>query len=807
MDFNFLGMGSRKGSDEPLVQAGSAELVSASYVGENASPSSGPDIYKKISLWSIYIGIFLLPLFSLPWTTSILELNKQLLLVAVSSVALVSWLLGVVSSGVLSWRKNYLNLPILAFALAFALASVFSVSRFRSFFGTSGNLSESLIVILSLVAFYLAAVNVVSDKGRKLISILSLSLLLALVFGILQVLGIYLFNFSFLAARTFNTIGSINSLGVAAAVALPLFSKFRFQRGVFGRLNPGKLGVIISIAILALINWWVLWAVAISGMVALISFGSVNRDKFRISKFMLPMLVIIIAIFLMIINFNLAPVKSNLPVEIGPGFSLSWQVVSGVMRENFVFGYGPENFSLAFDKYGAGALSGTTVSSLRFFDSTSQVLNFFVSGGIILVVAFGFLLASVIWTVVKKIRDSQLSPRVESVLASLAAVIAAIFLYPFGIVMMFIFFILLAIMVLSLWGEDIMTVQIEERASLSLVSSLGFIGGLILVLVGGYFGGLIYLSEIKYAQALRDPNPEGVVEKAGRAIGWNGSDSRFYRTVSQAALAIVSEEIRKDPGLKDPDSQDRAQNNVSLAIDSAVQATQIEPNEVNNWINLGSVYENLIGLINGVDKLSESAYLKASELRPGDPGIRNRVGSMYLAKAGILNQIASRGGANVQEIRTEMADSLAQAESNYKQVIEMSPNFGLAIYNLGVVYERQGRLKEAIGQLEKVAPFNTNQPNLAFELGLLYYRDDQKDKSFEQLQRAVLLSPSFSNARWYLGLIYEERGELDQAIGQLEKIINVEANKNNAAVLNKLEELRAGKVSIPPEAVLDQRPL
>ena len=61
-------------------------------------------------------------------------------------------------------------------------------------------------------------------------------------------------------------------------------------------------------------------------------------------------------------------------------------------------------------------------------------------------------------------------------------------------------------------------------------------------------------------------------------------------------------------------------------------------------------------------------------------------------------------------------------EENLRKAVELSPNFGLAIYSLGVVYERQGKVNEAIKELEKVFPANSNQPGLAFELGLLYYR-------------------------------------------------------------------------------------
>ena len=118
-----------------------------------------------------------------------------------------------------------------------------------------------------------------------------------------------------------------------------------------------------------------------------------------------------------------------------------------------------------------------------------------------------------------------------------------------------------------------------------------------------------------------------------------------------------------------------------------------------------------------------------------------------------------------------------------------------------------GKVREAIVQLEKIAPYNSNQPTLAFELGLLYYRDNQKDKAFSQLQRAVLLSPDFANARWYLGLLYEERQDLPNAIDQMEKILSNDTNKDNEAVLTKLDELKNGKKTIPPKRVLDQKPI
>ena len=220
----------------------------------------------------------------------------------------------------------------------------------------------------------------------------------------------------------------------------------------------------------------------------------------------------------------------------------------------------------------------------------------------------------------------------------------------------------------------------------------------------------------------------------------------------------------------------------------AKQATTVAPRESVNWENLGAVYQNLLGLVDGVDVLAESAYLKALDLRPGDSAFYNKIGNVYLNKA----QIARR-----QNQSQQMSEALVSAESNFKKALEISENYGLAIYNLGAVYEAQGRLPESIKQLERVVPHNSDQPNLWFELGLLYYRNNQKDNAFQAFQRVLVIEPNFANARWYLSLIYEERKDASSAINEIQKILTVEANKDNQAVIQRLEQLQKGVPTNP----------
>ena len=599
-------------------------------------------------------------------------------------------------------------------------------------------------------------------------------------------------------SKAFNTVGSVNSLGMVAAIVLPLF--YKTKSNSFGKYI-NMVGILLAMMILVVLNWWVLWAVAMAGMATMMALDSLNNPGFKISKFLLPMTIIVLGVFLMVINLNINFLKKDFPVEVAPSFNLSTNIAESVLIKNLAFGYGPENFSLAFDEYGAGKLSNTTLSSAKFFDSTSQVFNWAVQGGLVVLAAFVFLL----WLLVRGMFKGGLTEEDAGVLSVVVALVVGMFLYPFNLTLMFIAYVMMGLMAVSLWGDKKILFNVEERASASLISSLGFMGGLVLVLVGSYFGATLYISDIKYSQALSSQDKEKTVNLLVEAINWNGQDDRYYRASSQAVLALLSTELNKKGN--NTDKTAKIQNHLSSAISLAKRATEVASRESNNWSNLGDVYQNLIGLVDGMDKLAEDSYLKAAELRPGDANFYNKIGSMYLAKSDLSRQLAASGGANATKFQQEIIPNLIKAQENFKKAIDFSDSFGLAIYNLGVVYDRMGKVREAIRQLEKIAPYNSKQPTIAFELGLLYYRDSQKDKAFNQLQRAVLLSPSFSNARWYLGLLYEERQDIPNAIDQMEKILSIDANKDNQIVLTKLNELKLGKKTIPPKKVLDSKPL
>lgn len=794
-------------AEQAYAETSEATLAVSSEGRESQAEVEGTKVYKTIVRWALMVGAFLMPILFLPWTTSVLELNKSLLLLVVAGVGLIAWLLSLVSSGRFLWRASVFDKAVLAVFGVSVITTIFSVSRFNSLFGTAGNLASSLMMVCAFTVVYFLIVNSAEDEGQSLTSLISTSLSIVLLFGVLQMLGLHILKYidvlKFTDSNAFNSVGSANALGVLAAVSLPLLGGSK-NRGWIRYLH--MVGVASAIVVLMVLNWWVIWTIAIVGMAGWITFESLAYEKFSISRFIIPMTVIVIGVFLMVVNFNFTALKSKLPVEVAPSFQLSGQVVKSVFKENLATGYGPTNFSLAFDKYGASEIAESTISNAKFSAGTSEMFTSITNSGLLMVLALLVMVWAFIQGVTRYIRDKQSVHRANAqyVWATLCALGAAFLLYPFNMTLMFMAYVVLALVVLTLWGKNSKVYDAEHNVAVSLASSLGFIGGLILVLVGAYFGISAYIGDVQYAKALGNQDIVKASEGVVSAINWNSQSDAYYRTASQAALGLLSQELKKKADKADTQQATRVQNYMGSAVNLAKKATELGPRESSNWSNLGNVYQNLLGLVGGVDALSASAYEKASELRPGDPSFNNQIGNLYLAESQLLRQAAA-GNQNANQLIQQANTALGLAEVNFKKAIEMSNNFGLAIYNLGVVYDQEGKLPEAIKQLEKIAPFNSDQPNLLFELGLLYYRNGDKDKAFNTLQQVLVLQPNYANASWYLALIYEERKDIPNAVNLLKKILAVEENRDNQTVLDKLQQLEAGQTATGK--VINQKPI
>ena len=141
--------------------------------------------------FSIYVLVFLLPLFFLPFSYEALEYNKQYLLFFLVSIGFLAWIAKMIFvDRELKFKKTLLDIPIFTFLFVSILSAIFSVDRFSSLFGTYGRFSDGLIGILSLGILYFLITNNVTQVS-KLIKTLLLSVLFVVLFSYFSIFGIW----------------------------------------------------------------------------------------------------------------------------------------------------------------------------------------------------------------------------------------------------------------------------------------------------------------------------------------------------------------------------------------------------------------------------------------------------------------------------------------------------------------------------------------------------------------------------------------------------------------------------------------
>src|ERR1700733_7505652 len=83
---------------------------------------------------------------------------------------------------------------------------------------------------------------------------------------------------------------------------------------------------------------------------------------------------------------------------------------------------------------------------------------------------------------------------------------------------------------------------------------------------------------------------------------------------------------------------------------------------------------------------------------------------------------------------------------------------------------QQGKLDEAIAQLQAVESRDPAAKGLALEMGTAYYKKSDFPKAIEYLKRATLADPASGEATQLLGLSYYLNGHPSDAIPMLEKV-------------------------------------
>lgn len=667
--------------------------------------------FEFISLGLIGILLVLFPLFFLTVTTDAFILAKQLMLIAVSTLAFLFFGLRTLLSGKLRLRRSPFDLPVALFILVSLASAVFSTNRYDALIAVAP--------VLFLGVLYFLIVNVVKNEKQLLFLLSSLTLGAAIVAVLttLSFMKIYLLPFEYSHVPYFTTFGSLLDQAVYFALVLPIAGYFGY-----GYINAQKKNGPETLAAAAE--------------------GTTQKKSSRQSLAAFGIAFFVIAAGLGLSVYMLMTSQKPLILPFDTGLQTAMSSISQGSPNIFksiLLGSGFGTFLTDFTQFKSPSFNNNdALWAFTFFRSSSFIFELMATTGLLGLVTFGLLLYRVF--------------RQKTFFLPLVLAVIAAFLLPFSFTLMTLFFILIGLFAVvtihnepSKYGENelrftslrhgllrfkhthAMTEADQQIRKVNRILPLLFvIVSFALFAAPLYFVTRFTLSDVIFQQSLVAASRNDGVQTyqlQASAITMFPYRDVYYRAFSQTNLALANALATNQQKAKEP-NQDVQKNILTLiqqSINAGRRAVTISPLTSFNWNNLSTIYRSLIGFGENADKFTILTLNQAVALDPNNP-------QQYIDLGGVYYQL----GQYDEAIR------------HFETSINLKKNYANAYYNLGHAYEEKGQFDQAnqIYQMVKTLvadnPENTKKINEDIEKLSKRKAGQQTQQQQQQTQQTTI---------------------------------------------------------------------
>ena len=628
------------------------------------------------SLFLLGLLLLIFPFFLLTLTTDAFVLPKQTLLGTAVLIILLVFGIKSLAKGQVVLRRTPFDLPIVLFTLSVLLSSIFAVNRADALI--------SFVPLLFSVLVFFIVVNTAKDKNSVLLLIASLitGASIVSILSLLSFLKVYVLPFAFAKSQTFNPLGSMLDQSLYLLLILPLT---------------------IYLA-------WPLFSKQKSSDPAVVNYtdSSGHEKKVNPAPFAIGAVIIIVGLLISsYLLFKTPPQNGGLltlPFE--TGFQTAFAAISqdrGRVFQGFLFGSGYGTYITDFTRFKQPSFNqNQNLWALTFFRSSSFIFELLATTGILGVLFFILLLYRIFK--VRFIFVIFLIPVIAAILVPFSFVILALFFILLGILSSLrgnsskaqsegFFDVELQLVALQkgLLAFDTSPTQHKKSVLPSIILAL------ILILVGliGYFGGKYVISDAIFQQSLvaaSQNNGTLTYQKQASAISIFSYRDAYYRIFSQTNLALANSLATQQPANSSPSAQTQQTifTLIQQSINSARSAVTYAPQTMFNWQNLASIYRSLIGFGQNADNFAILANQQAITLDPNNP-------QEYINLGGIYYQLGQWDNAIRQ----------------FQIAAALKPDLANAYYNLGHALQEKGDLTDAMTQYETVRRLVVNdKPSL-----------------------------------------------------------------------------------------------
>lgn len=212
--------------------------------------------------------------------------------------------------------------------------------------------------------------------------------------------------------------------------------------------------------------------------------------------------------------------------------------------------------------------------------------------------------------------------------------------------------------------------------------------------------------------------------------------------------------------------------------------------------NLGICHDR-----NGEREKAEAAFRRGLEECPGSPELRDELAAHYLAEnrnlkeaLALSEEAVALGRDEVRhlytlgEVRAALHDD-AGAEEAYRAVLTLDPEDPEARVELGLIYERRGRISEAEEQFMEALKRDPNNPRALHSYAGLYYSAGDEAMAERLLERALTSDPGYAPALSALSGLKAGQGDREGALRLMRRAI--EAGERDRSYFENAPEFAA----------------
>jgi tetratricopeptide (TPR) repeat protein len=707
---------------------------------KKAAASVKPAVKEKASskgLDAIIVGtiaaVFLLiPVFFTGMVSQGIGFEKLMLFYFLVLLGVVAWVTKGVVEGELKLKRTPLDLPISGLLAVFSIATVLSVNTKDSLIGSYGSSTKSLFAVIIFIIFYYLIVNNLDIKRIKLYFwCLIASTSLVALYAFAQLMGWFVLPADFTHMKNFNSMGSLSALTMFLTIFLPILVVAMTQ---LGKISPNLnsvlaavikiyLGAIIllSLVILALLNGFAFWPIAIGGMVIILMFFLSKVIKTTNNNLLIPLFSFLALIILLVLgNFNF--VNLGLPSEVSLSRGSSWEIAKNSLKENPLFGTGLSTFTHAFSKYRSADFNNSPLWNIRFDNASGSVFELLATVGVL-----GLLSVLIVILIVLSISFLTLikanGKDIDSVLLGLfAGFVSAIMysvLFPMNNSLLIITAILSIFTIstaLIIYPEKFKLFTLSFRASANYALALAAIflcvsAGVVVLFTMGL---KLFIADVYAKNAFTAANDEEKVKNLSKSISLAPYQDIYYLRIANTYMGMANQAAMSGG------DQTAVGNYISQAIEKGKKGVDIAANKAANNESLALIYENASFYTRGALEWSETLYNEVAKLDPQNP-------TPYLRLA-LVNMARSNAETDAEEKKHYINEAIKM----YDKAIEKKNDLAPAYYGKAIAYEKLENKNEAIELLKKANLTANNNLDYRFELARLYFNRGVTDPKLSQ---------------------------------------------------------------------------